>query len=236
MALKSNHLFSSQFCRSAKEAGFSWVVPALAGPSQASVAISRSLRQLCFCRLAGSWLWGSRMPKIGVCYHPAGELQVVFKEYQQDSERPRWRLRTNTVSLQSEHICQVQFSSVTQSCPTLWDCMNHSTPGLPVHHQHPESTQTHVLWVSDAIQPSHLLLSPSPPALNLSQHQGLFQWVSSSLQVAISASTSVIPMNTKDWSPLEWTGWISLQSKVLSRVFSNTKVQKHQFFGAQLSL
>ena len=78
----------------------------------------------------------------------------------------------------------VQFSSVAQPCPTLWDPMNHSTPGLPVHHQLPESTQTHVHWVSDAIQPSHPLSSPSPPAFNLSQHQSLFQWVSSSHQVA----------------------------------------------------
>ena len=78
----------------------------------------------------------------------------------------------------------VQFSSVTQSCPTLCDPMNRSTPGLPAHHQLPESTQTHVHWVGDAIQPSHPLLSPSPPALNLSQHQGLFKWVSSSHQVA----------------------------------------------------
>ena len=76
------------------------------------------------------------------------------------------------------------FSSVTQSRPTLCDPMNHSTPGLPVHHQIPESTQTHVHCVSDAIQPSHPLSPPSPPALNRSQHQGLFQWVSSSHQVA----------------------------------------------------
>ena len=74
-------------------------------------------------------------------------------------------------------------SSVTQSCPTLCDPMNRSTPDLPVHHQLPESTQTHVHWVSDAIQPSHPLSSP-PPALNLSQNQGLFKWVSSSHQVA----------------------------------------------------
>ena len=65
------------------------------------------------------------------------------------------------------------FSSVAQSCPTLCNPMNRSTPGLPVHHQLPESTQTHVHWVNDAIQPSHPLSSPSPPALNLSQHQGL---------------------------------------------------------------
>ena len=77
----------------------------------------------------------------------------------------------------------VQFSSVAQSCPTLCDPMNRSTPGLPVHHQLLEFTQTHVHWISDAIQPSHPLLSPSPPALNLSKHQGLFQWVSSSHQV-----------------------------------------------------
>ena len=78
----------------------------------------------------------------------------------------------------------VQFSSVTQSCLTLCNPMNHSTLGLPVHHQLLEYTQTHVHWVGDAIQPSHPLSSPSPPALNLFKHQGLFQWVSSSHQVA----------------------------------------------------
>ena len=77
-----------------------------------------------------------------------------------------------------------QFSSVAQLCPTLCNPMNHSMPGLPVHHQLPESTQTHVHQVRDAIQPSHALLSPSPPALNISQHQGLFLWVNSSHQVA----------------------------------------------------
>ena len=82
----------------------------------------------------------------------------------------------------TEHVCQpllyilsVQFSSVTQSCPTLCNPINRSTPGLPVHHQLPEFTQTHVHRVSDAIQPSHPLSSPSPPAPNPSQHQGLFQ-------------------------------------------------------------
>ena len=137
------------------------------------------------------------------------------------------------------HQClELQFSSVAQLCLTLCDPMNCSLPGLLVHHQLPEFTQTHVHWVGDAIQPSHPLSSPSPPAPNPSQHQGLFQWVNSSHKVAkvwVSASTSVLPMNTQDWSPLGWTGWISLQSKGLSRVFSNTTVQKHQFFGAQLS-
>ena len=106
-----------------------------------------------------------------------------------------------------------QFSSVTQLSPTLCNPMNCSTPGLPVHHQLPEFTQTHVHWVSDAIQPSHPLSSPSPPTFNLSRHQGLFKWVSSSHQVAkvleFSALTSVVPMNTQNWSPLGWTGWIS---------------------------
>ena len=103
----------------------------------------------------------------------------------------------------------VQFSSVAQSCPSLCDPMNRSTPGLPVHHQFLEFTQTHVHRVGDAIQPSHPLLSPSPPAPNPSQHQSLFQWVNSWHEVAkvleFSASTSVFPMNTQDWSPLEWT-------------------------------
>ena len=78
----------------------------------------------------------------------------------------------------------VQFSSVAQSCPTLCDTMNRSTPGLPVHHQLPEFTQTHVHQVSDVNQPSHPLSSPSPPAPNPSQHQSLFQWVNSSHEVA----------------------------------------------------
>ena len=77
-----------------------------------------------------------------------------------------------------------QFSSVAQLCPTLCDPMNSSTPSFPVHHQLPQLAQTHVHWVGDANQPSHPLSSPSPPAFNLSQHQGLFKWVSSSNQVA----------------------------------------------------
>ena len=79
---------------------------------------------------------------------------------------------------------QSQFSLVAQSCPTLCDPMDCSMPGFPIHHQLPEPTKTHVHGVSDTIQPSHPLSSPSPPAFNLSQHQGLFQWVSSSHRVA----------------------------------------------------
>ena len=134
----------------------------------------------------------------------------------------------------------VQFSSVTQSCLTLCGPLNRSVPGLLVHHQLPEFTQTHVHWAGDAIQPSHPPSSPSPPALKSFPASGSFQmsqlFTSNGQSIGISASTSVLPMNTQDWSLLGWTGWISLQSKGLSRVFSNTTVQKHQFFCAQLSL
>ena len=129
----------------------------------------------------------------------------------------------------------LQFSSVAQSCPTLCDPMNCSTPGLPVHHQLPEFTDTHIHRVSDAIQPSHPLSSPSPPAPNPSQHQSLSNESTLPRRWPKYWSLSVLPKNTQDQLPLEWTGWISLQSKGLSRVFSNTTVQKHQFFGAQLS-
>ena len=136
-------------------------------------------------------------------------------------------------------IIHTKFSSVAQSCPTLWDSTDYSTPGFPGH-QLPELAQTHVHRVGDGIQPSHPLPPPSPPAISLSQHQGLFQWVSFSHQVAkvleFSASASVLPMNTQDWFLLGLTGLMSFQSKGLSRVFSNTTVQKHQFFSAQLSL
>ena len=138
------------------------------------------------------------------------------------------------------HYPMLLFSSVQLlSRVRLWDPLDGSTPDLPVHHQLLESTQTHVHWVGDAIQPPHPLSSPSLPAFNLSQHQGLFKWVSSLHQVAKVLEFQlqpVLPMNIQDWSPLGWTGWISLQSKGLSRVFSNTTVQKHHFLSAQLSL
>ena len=130
----------------------------------------------------------------------------------------------------------VQFSSLTQLCPTLCKPMAYSISGFPVHHQLLEPTETRVHRVSDAIQPSHPLSSPSPPAFNHSQHQGLFQSVSSSHQVLSFTSAKVLPMNIQDWFPLGWTGWISLHSKGISRVFSNTTVEMHQFFGTQLSL
>ena len=118
--------------------------------------------------------------------------------------------------------------------------MDCSTPGLTVHHQLPEFTQTHVHSVGDAIQPSHPLSSPFPPVVPFSSHlqsfpaSGSFQmsqfFVSGGQSIGVSASTSVLPMNIQDRFPLGWTGWISLQSKGLSRVFSKTTVQKYQFF------
>ena len=95
-----------------------------------------------------------------------------------------WNNLPQFASFASGSLPNWNFSSVAQYCPTLCNPMNRSTPGLPVHHQLPEFTQTHVHWVSDAIQPSHPLSSPSPPAPNPSQHQSLFQWVNSSREVA----------------------------------------------------
>ena len=124
-----------------------------------------------------------------------------------------------------------QFSSVTQLCPTLCNPMDCSMPNFPVHHQFPELTQTHVHWVSDAIQLSHPMSYPSPPAFNLSQHQGSHQMV----------KVSVLPMNIQDWFPLGWTGWISLQSKGVSKSLlqhhsSKASILRHSaFFIVQLS-
>ena len=108
--------------------------------------------------------------------------------------------------------------------------MDCSTPGFPVLHYLLKFSQTHVHWVSDAILPSHPLLSPSPPALNFSQHQGLFQWVGSSQSIGASASASVLPMNIQGWFPL------GLTLERLSRVFSSTTIKKDQFFSTQVSL
>ena len=133
----------------------------------------------------------------------------------------------------------VQFSSVTQSCPTLCDPMDFSTPGLSVHHQLPEFTQTHVHWACDTIQPSHPLSSPFPlpsifPRIRVfSNNSALCIRLP---KLCISASASVLRMNIQNWFPLEWTDGISLQFKGLSRVFSNTTVQKHQFFGAYMHI
>ena len=131
-------------------------------------------------------------------------------------------------------------SSVAQSCPTLCDPMDCSMPGLPVHHQLPEFTQTLVHWVGDAIQPSYPLSSPSPsscpqslPASESFPMSQLFTWGGQS--TGVSALASFPPKKSQGWSPSEWTGWISLQSKGRSRVFFNMTICKCQFFGAQPS-
>ena len=135
-----------------------------------------------------------------------------------------------------------QFRSVPQLGLTLCDLMDCSTAGFPVHHQLPKLTQTHVHRVGDAIQPSHPLSSPSPSAPNPSQHKSfpmsqLFAWGGQS--IGVSASASVLPMNTQDWPPLGRTGWISLQSKGLSILqHHNSKasiLQHSAFFIFQLS-
>ena len=153
----------------------------------------------------------------------------------------------------------IHFSSIAQSPPTLCDPMDYSMPGPPVHNQFPGSTQTHVHWVSHAIQLSHPLSSlyrlmsieSKMPSSHLNLCCPLFLPSifpnirvfsdESALRIGgqitgVLASTSVLSMNIQDWSPLGWTGWIFLQSKGLSRVFSNTTAQKHQFFSAQPSL
>ena len=113
------------------------------------------------------------------------ELKSILMKVKEESEKAGLKFNIQkTKIMASGPISSVQFSSVTRSCPTLCDPMNCSMPGLPVHHQIPEFNQTHVHRVSDVIQPSHPLSSPSPPVPSLSQHQSLFQWVNSSHEVA----------------------------------------------------
>ena len=158
---------------------------------------------------------------------PPGSLSVRFPRQEYWSGLP----------FPCPNICEsVQFSRLAVST-SLWPHESqHTRPPCP---SPTPGVQTHVHRVSDAIQPSHPLSSPSPLAPNPSQHQSLFQWVNSShwggQSTGVSPLASVPPKNNQDWSPLGWTGWISLQSKGLSRVFSNTTVQKHQFFGSHLS-
>ena len=143
-------------------------------------------------------------------------------------------LKHSNISLGCDRQCSLhfyasnQFSSVAQSCPTLCNSTNRSTPGLPVHHQLAESTQTHVQsrWchptISSSVIPffSHLQSFPASRSFPMSQFFSLGGQ-------SIGVSASALPMNVQDWLPWGWTGWISLQSKGLSRVFSNTTVQKH---------
>ena len=130
-------------------------------------------------------------------------------------------------------------SSVAQWCPTLCNPIDCSTPGFPVHHQLPELAQNHVHWVGDAIQPSHPLLSPSPraiifPSIRIFSNESVL-W-SGGPNTGASASASFLPRTIQDWFPLGLIGFISLKWNRLLRVFSNTTVEKHQFFSVQLSL
>ena len=147
-------------------------------------------------------------------------------EWGRDWEKLSNKLASTTAS--------VQFSSVMQSCPTLFDPINCSIPGLPVHHQLRRSPK--LMSIELVMPPIHLILCCPlfllPPSGSFPMSQ-LFSWGGQS--IGVSALASVLPMNTQGWSPSGWTGWISLQSKGPSRVFSNTTVQNHQFFGAQPS-
>ena len=137
-----------------------------------------------------------------------------------------------------------QFSLVAQSCPSLCNPMNCSTPGLPVQNQLPESTQTHVHRVGDAIQPSHSLSSPSPPALNLSQHQGLFQWVSSSHQVAKELEFQ-LQHQSLQWTPradllrMDWLDLLAIQGTLKSLLQHHSSkasiLRRSAFFIVQLT-
>ena len=169
-------------------------------------------------------------------------MNCVTRRYCQVSSDYHWRFfnaswiskpYSQLILLLADPFTLVQFSSVAQSCPTLCDPINRSMPGLPVHHQLLEFTHSYALsrWCHPAISSSVVLFSSRPQSLpSMSQ---LF--TSGGQSIGVSASTSVLPMNTQDWSPLGWTAWISLQSKGLSRVFANTTVQMHQFSNAQLS-
>ena len=132
--------------------------------------------------------------------------------------------------------CSVQLLSHVRLFVTPWIAACQASLSIT----NSQSLPKHIHWVGDAIQPSHPLWSPSPPHFNLSQHQGLYKWVSSSHQVAkvleFQLQNKSLPINIQDWFPFGGTGWISLQSKGLSRVFPETTIQKHHFFFAQLSV
>ena len=130
----------------------------------------------------------------------------------------------------------LQFSSVAHLCSTFCDPMDCSMPGFPGHHQFPELAQ---LMFVESLMPSNHLIFCCPLLLLPSVFPSIRVFSSESvlcISIGASASASVLPVNIQDWFPLGWTGWISLQSKGLSRIFSNNMYQKHQSFGAQLSL
>ena len=157
---------------------------------------------------------------LGGWYTPNSPGQKLLNS---DSPRPRFKRLFIWLVICVLYRC----CSVAKSYPALCDPMNCSIPGFSVLQCLPEFAQTHVSWVvGDAIQPPHPLSPPSPPALNLSQPMN-WLFTSGDKSTGASASASVLPMNTQDWSSLGWTGLISLLSKGLWRVFSSTTIQKH---------
>ena len=137
------------------------------------------------------------------------------------------------------HLWNSSFPGTLSSVPILCTPVDYSTPGFPVHHRLLDLAQINVHWVGDAIQPAHpvIAFSSCPQSFPASGSFPMSQFCASGCQtIGASDSASVLPMNIQDWFPSGWTGWISLQSKGLSSIFSNGTVQKHQFFSAQLSL
>ena len=179
---------------------------------------------------------GFCQPSPGLCWHCSASWPCVLS--------PNKRVNFLGDAEKSEPLFTVQFSSITQLHPTLCDPMNCSTPGLPVHHQLLEFTQTHVHWVRDAIKPSHPLSSPSHPAFNLSRHQGLFKWVSSSHQVA-KVLEFQLQHQSFQWTPRTdllydglvaspcsprdshvWCKWVQLLWKTVRNFINKTKQNK----------
>ena len=191
----------------------------------------------------------SSLPKVRIL-EPA--VEVIYIKFHSTEIVTKALIASKQPSTQNKILfSSVQFSSVTQSCSTLWDPTNHSMPGLPVYHQLLESTQTYVHWVGDAVQQSHPLSSPSPPALNPSQHKGLFKWVSSSHQVA-KVLEFQLQHQSFQWTPrsdLLWDGLVespfsprdsqessptpqfkSSNSLVLSFLYSPTLTSIHDYW------
>ena len=160
-------------------------------------------------------------------YKFAGQEEAIENYWRSKEE-----ISLNLKKAVHRHMIIVQFSRSVVS-DSLWPHgLQHPRPPCPsptprgYSNSCPSSQSRH--------SSPHPLSSPSPPAFSLSQHQDFFKWVSSSHGIGVSASASVLSMNTQDWAPLGWTGWISLQSTGLSRVFSSTTAQEHQFFGGPL--
>ena len=181
-------------------------------------------------------------------YLPINKFLLPKPWIEKDFESSSSPYRNTVIVLVSYGCCnklpQTRSCSVTRSCLSLCDPMDYSTPGFPVLHHLPELAQTHVHWVSDAIQPFHLLLSPSPPAFNLSQHQGLFQWVSSSLRWPKHWSFSFSISSSNEYSGLisfriDWLDLFAVQGTLKSLLQHHSSkasiLQCSAFFMVQLS-